>query len=206
MMINPVSNQQMKSIPASIPASTPLKPSFRGNDEGDTVEIQGDSAAETDKAGEQKKINLSPEEISNKAQQVSESADAIADGVDKTVNSVTQATTKVTGAFTLIGATIAKMIPAPIKDFFATPVVKQVEKTFEENGVKVKKMVDALDKDGHKIYETIKNSDGVERVVRKFNARNTGIAVAVAAGIALTVGLVKHFKNKAKNAEKAQKA
>ncbi len=200
MMIKPITAENLKSIPASIPASTPLKPSFRGNDEGDTVEISGETEQTQDApAAEQKKPKITAEDIRKKSEEFSESVDAFAENIDKTTDSVTNAATKTTGAFTLIGGAFAKLIPAPIKDFFATPVVKQVK---NEAG----KMIDVLDESGHKVYETIKGSDGVERVVRKFNKKHTIIAAAVAAGIGLTIGLVKHFKNKAKKAQKTQQA
>lgn len=183
MMINPVSEKQVKSIPASIPAvSTPLKKvSFRGDAEGDTVEIKGEAKAEQPK-------KLSAEDIRKKSEEFSESVDAFADNIDKTTDSVTNAATKTTGAVTLIGGAFAKLIPAPIKDFFATPVVKEITE------------------EGEKIFATRKGSDGVERIVRTWNKKNTAIAAGVLAAIALTTAIVKVVKNKAKQAEKAQKA
>ncbi|MBR6163271.1 hypothetical protein IKQ26_05240 [bacterium] len=183
-MINPVSLQEMKSTPASTPAvSTPLKNvSFRGEPEEDTVEIKG----ETKEAEKTKK--LSAEDIRKKSEEFSESVDAFADNIDKTTDSVTNAATKTTGAVTLIGGAFAKLIPAPIKDFFATPVVKEITE------------------EGEKIFATKKGSDGVERIVRTWNKKNTAIAAGVAAAIGITIAVVNHFKNKAKQAEKAQKA
>jgi len=193
MMINPVSDKQVKSIPAAVPAvSTPLKKvTFRGEPEEDTVEIKGEAAEE--------KKQISADDIKKKSEEFTSSMEAVADGIDGAANSATQSATKITGAFTLIGGALSKLVPAPIKDFFATPVVKQIQ---DESG----KLVDMLDEEGHKVFETIKSSDGVERVVRKFNAKHTAIAAAALAGIAITIGVVKHFQNKAKKAAKAQKA
>ena len=184
-MINPVSLQEMKSTPASTPAvSTPLKNvSFRGEPEEDTVEIKGET-----KTAEEQPKKLSAEDIRKKSEEFSESVDAFADNIDKTTDSVTNAATKTTGAVTLIGGAIAKLIPAPVKDFFATPVVKEITE------------------EGEKIFATKKGSDGVERIVRTWNKKNTAIAAGVAAAIGITIAVVNHFKNKAKQAEKAQKA
>ena len=198
MMINPVSEKQVKSIPASIPAvSTPLKKvSFRGDEEGDTVEIKGEAKAEQPK-------KLSAEDIRKKSEEFSESVDAFADNIDKTTDSVTNAATKTTGAVTLIGGAFAKLIPAPVKDFFATPqYIEKVVKDEAGNILKDENGKDVIER----ILKTKKGSDGVERVVRTWNKKNTAIAAGVLAAIALTTAIVKVVKNKAKQAEKAQKA
>ena len=198
-MINPVSLQEMKSTPASTPAvSTPLKNvSFKGEPEEDTVEIKG----ETKEAEKPKK--LSAEDIRKKSEEFSESVDAFADNIDKTTDSVTNAATKTTGAVTLIGGAFAKLIPAPIKDFFATPqYIEKVVKDEAGNILKDENGKDVIER----ILKTKKGSDGVERVVRTWNKKNTAIAAGVLAAIALTTAIVKVVKNKAKQAEKAQKA
>ncbi len=184
MKINPVLEKQLKSIPASTPAlSTPLKNvSFKGEPEEDTVEIKG----ETNEAEKPRKI--SADDIRKKSEEFSETVDAFADNIDKTTDSITNAATKTTGAVTLIGSAFAKLIPAPVKDFFATPVVKEITE------------------EGEKIFETKKGSDGVERILRKWNKKNTAIAAGILAFIAITTAVVKAVKNKAKQAEKAQKA
>ena len=178
-MIDPIKANELKSIPASIPASTPLKPAFRGEEKPDTVEIS-DEAKEA--AATEKKKPISAEDIKNKSDEITQGMEAVADGIDSAANSATSAATKVTGAFTLIGATISKLIPNCVKDFFATP------KVGEDGELLMKKL-----------------SDGREVVQRTFNKKNTLIAAGVAAAIAITMAVVKHFKNKA-NAPKAPAA
>lgn len=179
-MIDPIKAKDLQSIPASIPASTPLKPAFRGEEKPDTVEIS-DEAKEA--ASAEKKKTISAEDIKNKSDEITQGMEAVADGIDSAANSATSAATKVTGAFTLIGATISKLVPNCVKDFFAKPKVD--EKTGE--------------------FVMKKLADGREVVERTFNKKNTLIAAGVAAAIAITMAVVKHFKNKA-NAPKAPAA
>ena len=179
MMIEPIKAKELQSIPASIPASTPLKPSFRGEEPQDSVEI----SEEAKEAAAQPKKTISAEDIKNKSDQITQGMEAVADGIDSAANSATSAATKVTGAFTLIGATISKLVPNCVKDFFAKPKVNS------ETGEFVMK----------------KLADGREVVERTFNKKNTLIAAGVAAAIAITMAVVKHFKNKA-NAPKAPAA
>ena len=161
------------------------KPAFKGNSD-----VPIDMLSKNTEKGEKEKFKITPEKIKEKSEAFSENVDAFTDSLDKTTNSVTNAVTKTTGATAHIGAAFSKIIPTPVKDFFATP------QFVTENGKEV------LNEAGQKILLMKKGSDGIERVVRKFNGKNTLIALGVASSLVGLYALYKYVKNK--NAKKAE--
>lgn len=204
MMINPVSIKNLKSIPASIPASTPLKPSFRGNnDEGDTVEIKGsapevEETSEETAGAEEKKPKITADDIRKKSEEFSDTVDAFADNIDKTTDSVTNAATKAAGGITAITAMFSKLIPNSVKEFFAPLADKYIAQVDEAGH--------AVIKDGKKVMEKVFDETGKVVKTRKPNWAHIGIVAGAVAALTIISAVVKGAKNKAKKAEKAQKA
>ena len=155
----------INSVPCSVSACAAQMPAFK--------------SVNSDMEGSIKMAKIDPDTIRTKGGEIADNADAIADTIDRTTNSVTNAVTKTTGACALIMGAFNKLIPASVKDFFATPQFK-------------------LNEAGEKVLEKIKGSDGVERVVRKFNAKNTAIAAGVAFVLIGGYSLVIYLKNRPK--------
>ena len=180
MSINSVSFNGVKPNVSNNVAS---KAAFKGNSDVSVDMIRENSAAQ-----EKEKFKITPEKIKEKTEAFSDNVDAFTESLDKTTNSVTNAVTKTTGATALIGAAFAKIVPTPVKDFFATP------QFVTKNGKEV------LNEAGQKIFLMKKGSDGIERVVRKFNGKNTLIALGIASSLIGVYALYKYVKNKnAKN-------
>ena len=160
--------------------SVATKPAFKG-DVDTPIDMLGNNETSATKTG---KFKITPEKIKEKTEVFSDNVDAFANSIDKTTNSVTNAVTKTTGATALIAAAFGKIIPTPVKDFFATPLY------VTKNGKEV------LNEAGQKIFLMKKGSDGVERVVRKFNGKNTLIVLGIASSIVGIYALYKYIKNK----------
>ncbi|MBQ7450305.1 hypothetical protein IJS77_02715 [bacterium] len=170
------------SIPCNPATYAVKKVAFKG-DALTEIETASPKTETTSEKTETAKIN--PESIRNSADKIANSVDAVTDGIDRTTNSVTNAVTKTTGAFTLICGAFSKLIPTPVKDFFATP-------QFTKNEA------------GEMIPLMKKGSDGIERAVRKFNMKNTAIALGITAALITAYTIYKNIKNKAKPKEKIE--
>lgn len=184
MEISPVSSKQLKSIPASIPAmSTPLRVAFKGLDE-DRFEPQNkeQEVQETSAEG-QTAQKPTIEDFKKKVQDFNDGTKVVADNTKEISDNITKTGKDIAGTFAVITAFISKLIPTPVKDFFAPP---------------------QLDEAGEQIIK--KGSDGIERVARTLNKTRLGIAAGIVIGGALLFGIYKHVSNKSKQAQKAQNA
>lgn len=127
----------------------------------------------------EEKKQLTAADIKQKTDEFTSGLDAASEGIKEATDSVTGAVATVGGATTMVGGALSKIIPKPVKDFFA-PVLKNGD-------------------------EILKDPE-TGKVLRKMDWKKMGIAGAILAGtITLAIG-ISHIckRHKAKQAEAVQ--